>query len=49
MHNKNSVVNRFTNEVFILKLIYVAESKGLIMGDNCIEKWMEESGAGASF
>ena len=48
-NNKNIVVNRFTNEVFIPKLRDLAESKGLTMGDNCTENWMEESWAGASF
>ena len=48
-NNKNIVVNRFINEVFIPKLRDLAESKGLTMGDNCIENWMEESWAGASF
>lgn len=48
-NNKNIVVNRIINEVFIPKLRNLAESKGLIMGDNCTENWMEESWAGASF
>ena len=48
-NNKNIVVNRIINEVFIPKLRDLAESKGLTMGDNCIENWMEESWAGASF
>lgn len=48
-NNKNIVVNRFINEVFIPKLKDLAESKGLTMGDNCTENWMEESWAGASF
>lgn len=48
-NNKNIVVNRFINEVFIPKLRDLAESKGLTMGDNCTENWMEESWAGASF
>ena len=48
-NNKNIVVNRIINEVFIPKLRDLAESKGLIMGDNCTENWMEESWAGASF
>ena len=47
--NKNIVVNRIINEVFIPKLRDLAESKGLTMGDNCTENWMEESWAGASF
>ena len=42
-NNKNIVVNRIINEVFIPKLRDLAESKGLTMGDNCIENWMEES------
>ena len=48
-NNKNIVVNRIINEVFIPKLRDLAESKGLTMGDNCIENWLEESWAGASF
>ena len=48
-NNKNIVVNRFINEVFIPKLRDLAESKRLTMGDNCTENWMEESWAGASF
>lgn len=48
-NNKNIVVNRFINEVFIPKLRDLAESKGLTIGDNCTENWMEESWAGASF
>ena len=48
-NNKNIVVNRIINEVFIPKLRDLAESKGLTMGDNCAENWMEESWAGASF
>lgn len=48
-NNKNIVVNRFINEVFIPKLRDLAENKGLTMGDNCTENWMEESWAGASF
>ena len=48
-NNKNIVVNRIINEVFIPKLRDLAESKGLIMGDNCTENWMEKSWAGASF
>lgn len=48
-NNKNIVVNRFINEVFIPKLRDLAESKGLTMRDNCTENWMEESWAGASF
>lgn len=48
-NNKNIVVNRIINEVFIPKLRDLAESKGLTMGDNCTENWLEESWAGASF
>lgn len=48
-NSKNIVVNRIINEVFIPKLRDLAESKGLTMGDNCIENWLEESWAGASF
>lgn len=48
-NNKNIVVNRIINEVFIPKLRDLAESKGLTMGDGCIENWLEESWAGASF
>lgn len=48
-NNKKIVVNRIINEVFIPKLRDLAESKGLTMGDNCTENWMEESWAGASF
>lgn len=48
-NNKNIVVNRIINEVFIPKLRDLAESKGLTMGNNCAENWMEESWAGASF
>ena len=48
-NNTNIVVNRIINEVFIPKLRDLAESKGLTMGDNCTENWMEESWAGASF
>lgn len=48
-NNKNIVVNRIINEVFIPKLRDLAESKGLTMGDNCTENWMKESWAGASF
>lgn len=48
-NNKNIVVNRIINEAFIPKLRDLAESKGLTMGDNCTENWMEESWAGASF
>ena len=48
-NNKNIVVNRIINEVFIPKLRDLAESKGLTMGDNCTENWMEESWAEASF
>lgn len=48
-NNKNIVVNRIINEVFIPKLRDLAESKGLTMGDNCTENWMEVSWAGASF
>ena len=48
-NNKNIVVNRIINEVFIPKLRDLVESKGLTMGDNCTENWMEESWAGASF
>ena len=35
-NNKNIVVNRFIKEVFIPKLRDLAESKGLIMGDDCL-------------
>ena len=48
-NNKNIVVNRIINEVFIPKLRDLAESKGLTMGDNCTENWMEKSCVGASF
>ena len=48
-NNKNIVVNRIINEVFIPKLRDLAESKGLTMGDNFTENWMEKSWAGASF
>lgn len=49
VNNKNAVVNRIVNEEFIPKLRNIAKSKGLIMGDDIIENWMEESYAGASF
>ena len=48
-NNKNIVVNRIINEVFIPKLRDLAESKGLSMGDGCIENWFETSYAGLSF
>ena len=48
-NNKNIVVNRIINEVFIPKLRDLAESKGLIMGDDCTENWMKKSDAVASF
>lgn len=48
-NNKNIVVNRIINEVFIPKLRDLAESKGLTMGDVCIENWFETSYAGLSF
>lgn len=48
-NNKNIVVNRIINEVFIPKLRDLAESKGLIMGDDCTENWMEKTDAVASF
>lgn len=48
-NNKNIVVNRIINEVFIPKLRDLAESKGLIMGDDCTENWMVKSDSVASF
>ena len=48
-NNKNIVVNRIINEVFIPKLRDLAESKGLSMGDGCIENWFGTSYAGFSF
>lgn len=48
-NNKNIVVNRIINEVFIPKLRDLAESKGVTMGDVCIENWFETSYAGLSF
>ena len=48
-NNKNIVVNRIINEVFIPKLRDLAESKGLILGDDCTENWMEKLDAVASF
>lgn len=48
-NNKNIVVNRIINEVFIPKLRDLAESKGLTLGDDCTENWFETSWAGASF
>lgn len=48
-NNKNIVVYRIINEVFIPKLRDLAESKGLTMGEVCTEKWMEKSYVGASF
>ena len=48
-NNKNIFVNRIINEVFIPKLRDLAESKGLTMGDGCIENWFETSYAGLSF
>ena len=48
-NNKNIVVNRIINEVFIPKLRDLAESKGLTMGDGCIENWFEKPYVGLSF
>ena len=48
-NSKNIVVNRIINEVFIPKLSDLAESKGLIMGDDCTENWMKKSDVVASF
>lgn len=48
-NSKNIVVNRFIKEVFIPKLRDLAESKGLIMGDDCTENWMKKSDVVASF
>ena len=48
-NNKNIVVNRIINEVFIPKLRDFAESKGLTMGDGCIENWFEKPYVGLSF
>ena len=48
-NSKNIVVNRIINEVFIPKLRDLAESKGLIMGDDCTENWMKKSDVVASF
>lgn len=48
-NNKNIVVNRIINEVFIPKLRDLAESKGLILGDDYTENWMEKSDAVVSF
>lgn len=49
VNNKNAVVNRIVNEEFLPKLRILAKSKGLNMGDGCIENWMETSYAGLSF
>ena len=48
-NNKNIVVNRIINEVFIPKLRDLAASKGLIMGDDCTKNWMVKSDSVASF
>ena len=48
-NNKNIVVNRIINDVFIPKLRDLAESKGLIMGDDCTENWMKKSDSVVSF
>ena len=48
-NNKNIVVNRIIHEVFIPKLRDLAESKGLIMRDDCTENWMVKSDSVASF
>ena len=48
-NNKNKVVNRIINKGFIPKLRDLAKSKGLSMGDVCIENWFETSYAGLSF
>ena len=48
-NSKNIVVNRIINEVFIPKLRDLAESKGLIMGDDCTENWMKKSDVVVSF
>lgn len=48
-NNKNIVVNRILNEVFIPKLRDLAESKGLTMGYGCIENWFEKPYVGLSF
>lgn len=49
VNNKNAVVNKIVNEEFLPKLRILAKSKGLNMGDGCIENWMETSYAGLSF
>ena len=49
VNNKNAVVNRIVNEEFLPKLRVLAKSKGLSMGDGCIENWFETSYAGLSF
>lgn len=49
VNNKNAVVNRIVNEDFLPKLRILAKSKGLSMGDVCIENWFETSYAGLSF
>ena len=49
VNNKNAVVNRIVNEEFLPKLRILAKSKGLSMGDGCIENWFETSYAGLSF
>lgn len=48
-NSKNIVVNRIINEVFIPKLRDLAESKGLIMGDDCTENWMKKSDVVVAF
>ncbi len=48
-NNKNIVINRIINEVFIPKLRDLAESKGLTLGNDCIKNWFETSYEGLSF
>ncbi len=48
-NNKNIVINRIINEVFIPKLRDLAESKGLTLGDDCTKNWFETSYEGLSF
>ena len=49
INSKENLINHIINDEFIPKLKDLAESKGLIMGDDCTENWMKKSDAVASF
>ena len=42
MYSKENLINHIINDEFIPKLKVLAESKGLIMEDNCTKNWMEQ-------